>query len=230
MSKEFDVVRDAPETPEQAMAVLESWAGNLAVTFSRERYELVLEALKKKEPMSWPCVIETADFEKDTVTLKMRCRDYKISAGPHWLSTHPQPKQEPVGKKICSICGYVGVKTDSVGQCPKCHWDELLSVGDSSVRSALNAMLTQFGMDEDEWNKPIFDQARKALATPQQPKQEPLPNEQVFDLAEIAWRHGWASCRDAERIGDEAEDARWGEIGAEVVQDITAHIKEGGAA
>ena len=46
MSKEFDVVRDAPKTPEQALAVLESWAGNLAVTFSRERCGYVVDALK----------------------------------------------------------------------------------------------------------------------------------------------------------------------------------------
>ena len=32
------------------------------------------------------------------------------------------------------------------------------------LRSALNAMLTQFGMDEDEWSKPTFNQARAALA------------------------------------------------------------------
>lgn len=31
------------------------------------------------------------------------------------------------------------------------------------LRSALNAMLTHMGMDEDEWNKPTFDQARRAL-------------------------------------------------------------------
>lgn len=31
------------------------------------------------------------------------------------------------------------------------------------LRSALNAMLTHMGMDEDEWNKPTFDQARAAL-------------------------------------------------------------------
>ena len=32
------------------------------------------------------------------------------------------------------------------------------------LRAALNAMLTQFGMDEDEWSKPTFNQARAALA------------------------------------------------------------------
>ena len=42
------------------------------------------------------------------------------------------------------------------------------------LRSALNGMLTQFGMDEDELNKPTFDAARRAwnatsaaLASPQ---------------------------------------------------------------
>jgi hypothetical protein len=30
--------------------------------------------------------------------------------------------------------------------------------------AALNAMLTHMGMDEDEWNKPTFDQARAAIA------------------------------------------------------------------
>ena len=59
------------------------------------------------------------------------------------------------------------------------------------------------------------------------PQRKPLTDEQMFDLAEIAWRHGWASCRDAEYIGEEAEDERWGMIGAEVVQNMAAHgIKE----
>ena len=31
------------------------------------------------------------------------------------------------------------------------------------LEDALNAMLTHMGMDEDEWNKPTFDQARSAL-------------------------------------------------------------------
>lgn len=30
--------------------------------------------------------------------------------------------------------------------------------------AALNAMLTHMGMDEDVWNKPTFDQARRAVA------------------------------------------------------------------
>ena len=31
------------------------------------------------------------------------------------------------------------------------------------LRFALEAMLTQFGLDEDEWSKPTFDKAREAL-------------------------------------------------------------------
>ena len=42
----------------------------------------------------------------------------------------------------------------------KVQHDELLS--------ALQAMLTHMGMDEDEWNKPTFDQARAAIAKAQQ--------------------------------------------------------------
>ena len=33
-----------------------------------------------------------------------------------------------------------------------------------ALREALSAMLTHMGMDEDDWNKPTFDQARAALA------------------------------------------------------------------
>ena len=32
------------------------------------------------------------------------------------------------------------------------------------LRSALSAMLTEMGLDENEYNNPTFDQARKALA------------------------------------------------------------------
>jgi len=32
------------------------------------------------------------------------------------------------------------------------------------AEEALNAMLTHMGMDEDEWTKPTFNQAREALA------------------------------------------------------------------
>jgi hypothetical protein len=43
---------------------------------------------------AWPCVIAEADFEQDTITLKMQCSDYKVGAGQHWLHTN-QPSAQP---------------------------------------------------------------------------------------------------------------------------------------
>ncbi|WNO05996.1 hypothetical protein [Rhodoferax mekongensis] len=50
-----------------------------------------------------------------------------------------------------------------------------------TLRSALNAMLTQFGMDEDEFNKDTFDKARLALADTN--TVEPLTEERINELA-----------------------------------------------
>jgi hypothetical protein len=38
---------------------------------------------------AWPCLIDTADFSKGTVTILMRCTDYTVSTGKHWLCTTP---------------------------------------------------------------------------------------------------------------------------------------------
>jgi len=46
----------------------------------------------EKKMVMWPCLIDTADFSKGTVTVVMQCEDYKVSAGTHWLSTTP-PKE-----------------------------------------------------------------------------------------------------------------------------------------
>ena len=51
------------------------------------------EALAQtQEPVAWPCLIDSADFSENTITLVMQCEDYKVSAGTHWLSTTP-PKE-----------------------------------------------------------------------------------------------------------------------------------------
>ena len=43
--------------------------------------------------------------------------------------------------------------------------DVLLVTAESTkLLAALNAMLTHFGMDEDEWNRPTFKQAKEAIA------------------------------------------------------------------
>lgn len=55
----------------------------------RVLYQIALELVAKQaaEPNAeiWPCEVESVDFESDTVTLKMQCTDYKVSAGQHWL-------------------------------------------------------------------------------------------------------------------------------------------------
>ena len=46
-------------------------------------------AQPEQKMVMWPCLIDTADFSKGTVTIVMQCEDYKVSAGTHWLSTTP---------------------------------------------------------------------------------------------------------------------------------------------
>ena len=58
-----------------------------AITAIKERL-----AQPEQEPVMWPCLIDSADFSANTITLVMQCEDYKVSAGTHWLSTTP-PKE-----------------------------------------------------------------------------------------------------------------------------------------
>ena len=46
-------------------------------------------AQPEQKMVMWPCLIDTADFSKGTVTIVLQCEDYKVSAGTHWLSTTP---------------------------------------------------------------------------------------------------------------------------------------------
>jgi hypothetical protein len=63
-----------------------------------EELKKIINAVEKvlaqpeQEPVAWPCHIIEADFSERTITLGMECGDYKVSAGPHWLSTTP-PKE-----------------------------------------------------------------------------------------------------------------------------------------
>ena len=50
----------------------------------------------EQEPVAWPCLIDSADFSENTITLVMQCEDYKVTAGPHYLSTTP-PQRTWVG-------------------------------------------------------------------------------------------------------------------------------------
>lgn len=53
-----------------------------------------------------------------------------------------------------------------------------------------------------------------------------LTDDAIYAAAEVAWRAGWAACRDAEFVGEEAEDEAWGYQGATVAQDTEAKLKE----
>jgi hypothetical protein len=56
-----------------------------AITALKERL-----AQPEQEPLAWPCLIDSADFSANTITLVMQCEGYKVSAGTHWLSTTPK--------------------------------------------------------------------------------------------------------------------------------------------
>ena len=60
-----------------------------------KRLGLYEDAYAQPEPVAWPCEIEEADFEQDTITLKMLTSEYVIRAGKHWLSTTP-PQRKPL--------------------------------------------------------------------------------------------------------------------------------------
>jgi hypothetical protein len=110
MTKEFDVVRDAPITPEQALAVLESWAGNLSITFSRERCGLVLDALEnlKKEPVAWPAPMEHPPLYPDEDPAEqLRASRYRTGWNDcleKCKALYTQPKHDPLKNSDLNIC------------------------------------------------------------------------------------------------------------------------------
>ena len=69
--------------------------------------KLIRDLAQTQEPVAWTCLIDSADFSKNTITLVMQCDDYKVSAGTHWLSTAP-PQRTWVGltdKEITALFG-----------------------------------------------------------------------------------------------------------------------------
>ena len=72
---------------------------NEAITALKERLADPMREVQRlgqeieQEPVAWPCLIDSADFSENTITLVMQCEDYKVSAGTHWLSTTP-PKEK----------------------------------------------------------------------------------------------------------------------------------------
>ena len=59
------------------------------------------------------------------------------------------------------------------------------------AEEALNAMLTHMGMDEDEWTKPTFNQAREALAAILEALAEPVCEHRIADARNEFVRDGY---------------------------------------
>jgi regulator of replication initiation timing len=74
--------------------------------------------------------------------------------------------EQPLAIALADVVDEVAVALQQTGEGMKEVSDELrrLHAENEALREALGAMLTHMGMDEDEWNKPTFDQARAALA------------------------------------------------------------------
>jgi hypothetical protein len=106
MQKTKDDMRQALR---QAIAELESqepvaWMdadGNVSDNNDHKCFPIPLythqpQRMEQEPVIMWPCHIIEADFHERTITLGMECGDYKVSAGTHWLSTHP-PQRTWVG-------------------------------------------------------------------------------------------------------------------------------------
>jgi len=71
---------------------------NEAITALKERLADPMREVQRlgqeieQESVAWPCLIDSADFSANTITIVMQCEDYKVSAGTHWLST-TSPKE-----------------------------------------------------------------------------------------------------------------------------------------
>jgi len=85
------------------------------------------------------------------------------------------------------------------------------------LKSALNGMLTFFGMDDDADSKPVFDKARKALnlqaykSVPKVLKKPYMYHHKMTDI-DSAFADGWNACRKAVLSADAVPDAPKGDL------------------
>ena len=52
----------------------------------------------------------------------------------------------------CGMCGYVGTLTDHIGQCPRCHWDELAPASPDD-RDPVHETPAQMARWRDAWGQ-----------------------------------------------------------------------------
>ena len=81
--------------------------------------QAVKAAQLEQEPVAWMC--NAVDGDVCERSNHDDCED------PIPLYTTPPKRQPLTDDEInkCDMCGYVGKDKDSIGQCPKCRWDEL---------------------------------------------------------------------------------------------------------
>lgn len=86
-----------------------------------------------------------------------------MSTGRHWKAVCSLPKYsffKDMNENVCRV-------ENKSGNWIEVHKaQEIVANAETDInelRSALNMMLTYFGMDEDEWNKTVFDNARNIL-------------------------------------------------------------------
>lgn len=100
------------------------------------------------------------------------------------------------------------------------HAEEVLD----ALSVDLNMEQTDFDCIGDYINAVFEAQAKKLASAPRQ--WVGLTDDAVYAAAEVAWRAGWAACRDAEYVGEEAEDEEWGYQGATIAQDTETKLRE----
>lgn len=104
---------------------------------------------------------------------------YEIEADDGSLICNMSGWRNPAANKanarriVACVNACKGIKTEDLESVP-----DFALMGSATIEKveqqrdelleALKAMLTHMGMDEDEWNKPTFDQARAAIAKAEQ--------------------------------------------------------------
>ena len=81
----------------------------------------IKEALARPAPVQKPMHPELKKLYEDFFD---KCFKETVDLA---LGTTPPKRQPLTDDEInkCDMCGYVGKDKDSIGQCPKCRWDEL---------------------------------------------------------------------------------------------------------
>lgn len=77
------------------------------------------EVQPEQEPVAWMCCAFDGKVCEQS--------NHDECENPIPLYTTPPKRQPLTDDEInkCDMCGYVGKDKDSIGQCPKCRWDEL---------------------------------------------------------------------------------------------------------